>query len=189
MKAPTEEPVNPSYDYVNSILRYDPETGILTWRERPREHFATVGVWKRWNTRYSGTEAGALREDRNTFYRKINIDGRFYKAHRLAYLLFWGVWPKKDIDHVDGDGLNNRWDNLRDVSHEENHRNARKKSNNTSGVNGVCWHKARKKWHTRIQVDGRNVCLGYFHTLEEAAAARLAANEQYNYTKRHGVAS
>jgi hypothetical protein len=189
MKAPTDEPVNPSYDYVNSILRYDPETGVLTWRERPREHFATVQVWSAWNARLAGTEAGYAERDQRTFYRRVKINGRLYFAHRLTFLLFWGAWPEEGIDHIDGDGLNNRWDNLRSVSHQENLRNARQRLDNTSGVNGVCWNKRARKWRAEIMVDGRRLHLGLFRTLEEAAAARLVANEQYNYTKRHGVAS
>jgi hypothetical protein len=189
MKAPTDKPVNLSFDYVNSILRYDPETGVLTWRERQREHFATVRAWNAWNTKYSGTEAGKVDEGRNTFYCRVKIGGHRHQAHRLCYLLFWGVWPEQHIDHIDGDGLNNRWDNLRDVPNQKNLRNAQQRSDNTSGVTGVSWHKTRKKWRADIKVDGRCVYLGLFDTLEEAAAARLAANEQYNYTKRHGVAS
>jgi hypothetical protein len=119
----------------------------------------------------------------------VAINDRRYLAHRLAYLLFWGIWPEAGIDHIDGDGLNNRWGNLRSVSNQENQRNARQYLTNTSGVNGVYWAGDKGKWRVRIKVDGRYIHLGLFDTLEEAAAARLVANEQYNYTKRHGVAS
>jgi len=177
------------YDYVNSCLNYDPATGSLTWKERPREHFATERAWKTWNLRFAGREAGAKYAERRTHYRKIKINNRDYLAHRLAFLLFWGCWPTDQIDHLDGNGLNNRWDNLREATSQENNRNKRRRRNNTSGVNGVYWHRGRRKWCSRIKLDGRYVHLGYFDTLEEAAAARLASNETHGFTGRHGEAA
>lgn len=79
-------------------------------------------------------------------------------------------------DHRDGDGLNNRRSNLRQATHAENMRNCRKASNNTSGIKGVCWSTWAMKWRARIKVDGRNRHLGYFTTIEAAAAAYAEAS-------------
>ena len=80
-----------------------------------------------------------------------------------------------EVDHINRDKLDNRWSNLRPVSHTLNQRNHGGHQTNTSGVNGVCWHKHRNKWQAHIWVDGKNKHLGYFDCIEEAAAARKQA--------------
>ena len=75
-----------------------------------------------------------------------------------------------DVDHINGDGLDNRRENLRVCTHAENMRNSGKNRRNTSGYKGVYWHKQRQKWHARIRVgDGRCLNLGLFDAAEEAA--------------------
>ena len=75
------------------------------------------------------------------------------------------------VDHINGDGLDNRRDNLRVASPSENSRNQRRKSSNKSGFKGVCWHKYTKKWTARITVEGKQKSLGYFDTPEDAYEA------------------
>ena len=79
------------------------------------------------------------------------------------------------IDHIDGDGSNNRLSNLRLATHTENMRNIGKASRNTSGFKGVSWHKQRQKWTVRAKAGGKNLYLGLFDTAAEAAAAYDAA--------------
>jgi hypothetical protein len=177
----------PDFEYVSSVLHYDSDTGILTWKRRPEEHFKSKGVCSSQNTQHFGKEAGCARRSNRTVYRTVKIDGRQYQAHRLAYLLYTGAQPEGAIDHIDGNGLNNRASNLRDVTCGENTRNARRRRDNTSGVNGVVWRKDLQKWRAVIRVEGRYQHLGHFDTIEEAAAARAAANELYGYTERHGL--
>jgi hypothetical protein len=82
------------------LLRYDPETGLLYWKQSRGRVSA-------------GSVAGnRVKRDKNE-YIEIRVYGRLYKAHQIAWLIHTGVYPPKIIDHEDGDGTNNRWKNLR----------------------------------------------------------------------------
>ena len=147
-----------THERLKELLHYDPATGVLTWRVRSR------------NTRV-GDIAGRLL---NGGYRSIGIDRRAYQAHRLAWLWMTGEWPKGDIDHIDGDPLNNRFENLRDVSHGINQQNQnRAHSNNKTGFLGVS--PRGRKFRAVINVDGKHMHIGLFNTPELAYAAYLAA--------------
>lgn len=161
---------------VSELLRYDPETGKIFWK---------VGVGRKIK---AGVEAGTLmRRDCNT-YRRIMIDGKLYRTHRIAWLLHFGVWPDNQIDHRDGDGLNNRIENMRDATNQENRKNQRMYRNNTSGVTGVTWDKLKGKWRSAIYVSGKRKCLGYFDDKEKAAIAYRKTADKLGYTERHGLA-
>ena len=94
--------------------------------------------------------------------------------------------PVDQVDHIDGNGLNNRWNNLREVSSQENNMNMRLSSNNTSGVTGVCWATRDKRWIANIKVNRKNKCLGYFTDFNEAVAARKAAEIEHGFHCNHG---
>lgn len=110
-------------------------------------------------------------------------------AHRLAWLYVTGVWPEHQIDHIDGDGLNNRWDNLREVTNQENQQNRKRMSRNTSGVIGVSFDKGMQKWSARIKAAGKYQYLGCYDKLEDAAKARKDAEEKYGFHKSYGIQS
>lgn len=105
-----------------------------------------------------------------------------YLAHRV-WLLKTGKWPKGEIDHINGNTFDNRFENLREVTNQENtwnqrphtHRNGNKV---TSDYQGVYWHKRHKKWHAQIRLDRIHIYLGYFD--EEIQAA-----ERYGQAKYH----
>ena len=102
----------------------------------------------------------------------IGIDGVLYKAHSLVWFYFNGTWPTKVIDHINGDTLDNRIENLRDVSHQQNSWNLQKaKCNSKSGYLGVDWKPDRKKWRAQIRINGAKKLLGYFDAVEDASAA------------------
>ena len=124
--------------------------------------------------------------DNSVGYRKIKIKSVRYYAHRLVWLYHFGKWPSDQIDHIDGDKLNNKIDNLRVVTNQENQKNAKLPSTNTSGVMGVCVHNQTQKWRAQIQDDGKNKFLGLFDNFEEAVAARQAAERKYNFHPNHG---
>ena len=93
--------------------------------------------------------------------------------HRVIWELIHGPIPGGfDIDHVDRDGLNNRGDNLRLATPQQQNCNRGKQSNNTSGLVGVSWDKHKGRWHARAQLNGRKKHLGYFHSAIEASLAR-----------------
>lgn len=149
-------------EYVRAILHYNPETGVFTWRER-------AGMRPQWNARYAGKSSGNLSKKDKCW--RIDIDDVAYLAHRLAWLYVTGEWPKDKIDHRDTNASNNRFKNLREATQAENACNTRRRSDNTSGLKSVGWHKQCSKWRARITKDGKEFHLGLFNNIEEAAAA------------------
>ena len=155
-------------------LKYDPDTGEFTW---------LVG---RRGTAKAGTIAGGISTARGKKYRLIMVDGTRYRAHHLAWLFAHGVMPTNELDHINGDGLDNRISNLRLVSHKENAKNQKKPSNNTSGVVGVYFSKAENKWKAMICVDYKPIWLGTFVEKSEAIKARKEAELEHGFHKNHG---
>lgn len=169
-------------EYVRSLFDYDPETGILTWKERPLSHFSTRRAWNSTNSRCAGKVAGRL--DSNG-YVEVGIDGKIYKAHRVIWIIQTGEWPD-EIDHDDGVRDNNRFKNLKNGSHGGNMLNKSKRRDNQSGICGVGWHKKDCRWIAHIKVSGKQIRLGGFVNMEDAIAARRAAEAQYGFGKTHG---
>ena len=148
---------------LRELLNYDPETGLFTWRVTRR------------GTARVGSQAGNVRPPK--MYRYICVEGRHYKAGRLAWFYVYGAWPSQQIDHADGDRLNDAIKNLRDCSNAENSQNRGMRSDNTSGYPGVTWNKARRKWQAQVKADGANHNAGLF-------ADRAVAFEAYLCKKR-----
>ena len=155
-------------EYVRSILYYDPATGILTWRHRS-------DVPASWNTRYAGKPAGSLLHIKNNTYVTIRIRGKLYLAHRLIWLYVTGAWPARGLDHEDGDGLHNRFPNLREATQSQNGGNRGAQSNNASGYKGVHWEQRTRKFVAQIQANRQYRFLGRFSSPEEAHAAYTAS--------------
>ncbi len=151
-------------EQLRSILNYDPETGIFTWKVRTS---ASVKA---------GDVAGCPGVNG---YLRISVQSRLYQAHRLAWLYVYGVWPKDQIDHINRNRSDNRRANLREVTHKQNQQNKSKPSSNTSGHPGVYWCRRRSKWRAKIEHNYKQVHLGYFTDIEEALAARKAAEKLY----------
>lgn len=169
---------------IRECLEYDPESGVLTWKQRPRSHFNTDFAWKGCNSRYPGTEAGTEAAHRHTRYRFVGVQGIRIKSHRIAWALYYGRWPNGLIDHIDGDGCNNSISNLRDVSNQENLRNRRgPQVNGTSGELGVSFNKRTGKYEAHISTNSKKKYLGLFSTLLEAKNARSEAERKYWRTK------
>lgn len=153
-----------SFELLDRALRYEPETGLLYWKT------------DRGSNRLKGKIAGHL--DSNG-YVVIGVNYRLYKAHRIAWVLFYGGPPENEIDHKDGNSANNKISKIRDVPHSTNLLNAKLQLNNTSGIKGVSFDKKSLKWRARIQTGNqisRN--LGFFASKQEAITARRAAEFQ-----------
>ena len=143
---------------LKELLSYDPETGEFRW-------LVSKG------TAVKGSVAGSRNSDG---YICIQVAGRSYRAHRLAWLYVCGVWPIKDLDHIDRDRTNNLIENLREATRTENNCNVGLQSNNTTGFKGVSFHKANVKYLARANLNGKSIYLGLFPTAELASAAYQA---------------
>ena len=171
----------PDPKLLRKLLRYDPETGKLYWKERSLAHFRNSRDQKIWNTRFAGSEA--LYSDIYG-YRQGRILGRSYRAHRVIWAIAYGKWPDGEIDHVNGDRSDNRISNLRSVTRSANSKNLKRPVNNTSGFIGVS--RSGKKWRAHIKVTGRYVHIGTFDTKELAVKARSEAERRQGFHANHG---
>ena len=167
----------PEIGFVRECLNYDPDTGAFTWRSRPRHHFVSDrGEWQ-WNPKHAGRVAGAKH---NGAYGKVYWTIRLARvpilAHRLAWLLVHGdPWPH-EIDHIDGDPLNNRIANLRLATRSQQSANSRRQAQGTqTGVKGVTPNPSSNGYDARITVSGKTHYIGHFRTIEDAAEARRKA--------------
>ena len=174
----------PSQEILASLLIYDAKTGLLFWRERPRSMFKRDKDWTRWNGQYAGLEA--LSADTGTWHKKGTIFSIRYKAHRIVWKLIKGTDPLF-IDHINGDPADNRIENLRSVSHRENHLNQKLHNTNTSGTSGVYWFKPQQKWMAKINTGVGTDFLGYFAKKEDAIAARKQAERRLGYHENHAT--
>lgn len=119
-------------------------------------------------------------------YLSSRVGGKNIYAHQAAWVIIHSSWPSGDIDHINGDRADNCILNLRDVTRSENSKNAKKSSANTSGVTGVVWHKGASKWASQIMVSGKNIYLGLFDDIHEAATARRSAEREFGFHENHG---
>lgn len=142
---------------LKEILRYNPETGEFFW------------VSTNSKKRLVGKPAGHL--CKTWGYHVIGVDYRIYRAHRLAWLYVYGVWPDEEIDHINRDRSDNRIENLRLADRNLNCHNRTTK--------GASFDSRRGKWYARITDKGVTKWLGEFGTEEEAQNAYFREKEQY----------
>jgi hypothetical protein len=171
----TPQPL-PTPEELRQLLRYEPETGKLFWRERPRDFFGSAHACNAWNARYAMKEA--LCALNNHGYLKGKVFYRTVSAHRAAWAIHYGQWPDLVIDHINGIPTDNRIENLRLATVAQNGANSVKPSHNTSGFKGVYWCKTWKKWKSAIKVAGKRRNLGTFTTREDAYAAYCKASAE-----------
>jgi hypothetical protein len=145
---------------MDEIFNIDLVTGLITWKKTT--HLTRIGKEVGWAHQSKGLGSGY------TFYRSVEIKNRAYPIHRLILFYSSGDWIDR-IDHIDGNGLNNRLDNLRPCTRSENAANMKKPCTNTSGVKGVSW--CGGKWKAQICLNQKVLCIGSFDLLEDAALA------------------
>lgn len=157
---------------LKELLFYNHETGVFFHRTR------------RTGVPHAGSKAGCINESRGISYERIKIDGKAYKSHRLAWLYVYGELPEGEVDHINGNTLDNRIANLRDVTRRENCMNKTKRADNSSGVTGVS--KQNGKWVARISHNKKRILIGSFDSLEAAKESRKEAEVKYGYHSNHG---
>ena len=145
---------------LDEVLDYDPESGIFRWKVRMSSRAA------------AGQIAGTICQNG---YRSIQIDRQMLHAPHLAWWKYYRVFPRREVDHRDGDKLNDRILNLRLADRARQRHNSSKSTANTSGYKGVTWDKRRRVWVGQIQVRGKHVHLGQFPNAISAATAYDAA--------------
>lgn len=166
----------PSVEYLRRRLAL--VDGALVWRDRPVSDFQKLRIALTWRTRFAGKKAGGAK---GRGYEMVRIDGVAYQSHRVAYAIIHGSDPgEMYVDHRDGRRGDNGGANLRTATNTENVRHRTKLGvNNTSGVLGVYWSKAARKWCARIKVAREDIHLGLFVGIADAAAARRQAEKEH----------
>lgn len=161
---------------LKELMTYNQETGEFFWSvNRGSAKAGSVAGYK-FNV-YPGRS-----------YIRIKVDGLNLYAHRLAYMYMTGEYPENEIDHIDGDGSNNKWANLRHVTPSLNQRNRRLQNNNKSGFCGVMEpREIHNKWTAFVRHKGKTKILGYFDKKEDAIKARLNHNKNNEFHINHGM--
>jgi hypothetical protein len=168
MQIMTPRPLPPR-DYLAECFAYDPETGVLARKERPRWHFGSDKAWQA-----ARGKSGRVCNRRSKGYIVVSLDDRWsIKAHRIIWKLMTGEEPPPQLDHRDRDRADNRWIQLREATKSQNRANS-KLQNEFRGA--YRQSKARQKpWCSQIRKDGKLHYRGMFATQEEAARAYEAA--------------
>jgi len=174
--------------FLKETLTYS-EDGNFYWKvDRPVEHFATLRGYRVYMALYAGKFAGKvavnevymegrkpLRDAREILF-SYKGEKKKFPTHKLVYLYHHGYIPDI-IDHINGDYLDNRLENLQELNLQLNTSKASMFSHNSSGYRGVRYRKRDNKWIVNIKVDGKGYYVGQYKDLEYAA-------EVYNYVSK-----
>lgn len=148
-----------TYDELHKRFLYIPNFGI---------------IWDKENSVIAGTI-------NSHGYLIISINGKNYPAHRIAYCMHYGYFPKCILDHINRNKTDNRIENLREASASCNARNRKLSVRNNSGVSGVSWSMVDQIWKATIGVDNKNVFIGQFKFFFNAVRARHYAERLFYY--------
>ena len=157
-------------DRLKQVIEYNSTTGVFRWLRIP-ENRAVAGKYAAVSKDHYG-------------YGNIVVDGRSYKAHRLAWLYVYGAHPTNEIDHVNRDAGDNRIVNLREATRKQNMENLSIRQDNQSLEKGVGYVKLTGKYRARIRHNGSTLVLGTFSTLGEASDAYSRASQEL-FTHRY----
>ena len=160
--------IYPELDVILDRLSYDKNTGLFT-RKTATGKIKKAGCYDK------------------TGYVKIHLNGVNYLGHRLAWAIHYNEEPPEAIDHIDHNRHNNKIDNLRKCTHQENLCNQNLSKTSTSGYTGVSFRKDRGKYQAYINVKGKKYTLGSFIDIKDAIIARKEANIIYGFHENHGM--
>ncbi len=152
--------------FLADCLNYNSNTGVISWKVRPREHFKTDGVWKIINSRNAGKDAGSPAANG---YLTIRVSGKLLYAHRVAWMLATGdeIPPGYMVDHWNGNKADNRLVNLRLATRSQNNCNQAQRSYRDL-PKGVHYDKRRGKFLASVRLDGKQYFCGRYATVAEA---------------------
>ncbi len=170
-------------EVLQELLDYNPETGELRWKERDRKWFKSDRAMNALNASIAGKPA--LDCTMANGYKCGSVLRHLMLAHRVIMCWYHGSYPP-EVDHADGDRSNNRIENLESASSRTNSQNISLPSNNKSGTIGVSWDNRVGRWTARIRAQDKYHFLGNFHELDDAVAARKAAEDVFSFHPNHG---
>jgi len=145
-------------EFIRKWWRYDPQTGLVLWRAKAPK-----------SRRVAGDVVGFISSQG---YRVARVKRKEIKLHRVAWFLHYGEWPALQVDHINRDRADNRIENLRLATNQENARNK-----GQSGLRRPSWN--RKKWEARITHNYKTIPLGSYDCFAHALRARRAAEAKY----------
>lgn len=165
----------PDLNYLKECFEIDASLpcGLRWVSKRPHFHFKNESTCKRWNTNNSNKPSGCILG--NGYYYS-RLDKIRYPNHRVIFAIYNNIidFQDKQIDHIDGNVLNNSPQNLRLVTASQNQFNRKKQKNNSTGHKNISFVKRLNKYRCAMQVDGKDIYIGLFNTIEEATINRDA---------------
>lgn len=119
-------------------------------------------------------------------YKIVTFNSKSYRLHRLIWIYVFGHIPENFyIDHINGNKIDNRLENLRLATNSQNQQNRPAPKNSTSGYRGITWHKQAKKWMARICCNKKRITIGFFDTAEQAYAAyKIEVKKLFSHSDR-----
>ena len=166
-------------DQIKSLFRYSHENGVLYWKRRPESSFKTLQAARAWNSRYSNKPAGH-KDERGCI--RVLFNKKYYKAHRIIWVIVHGKFPAQQIDHINGNPSDNRISNIRMSTQTENMRNRRLDALNKTGIPGVRWVEKDKAFCVYIS----NTYVKSFKCFLDACCARKSKENEFGYHPNHG---
>lgn len=158
---------------IRQLFNYDADTGILSWRVKYRGNSP-------------GDPVGRIKTcSEGMQYLCIFLLGKERLAHRIIWAHQLGEWPIV-IDHINGNGLDNRWENIRSVTHHQNCLNMARNRGNKTGITGVHFHTKRREWRAKITYKGKTSFIGASKDLFEACCLRKSAENSLGFHPNHG---
>ena len=172
----------PSIAELHECLRLDAATGRLYWKARPRSHFTSDQTWAAINTRFAGREAFTAIQTDGYKHSTITIRGERHGllAHRVVFAMHRGSWPKRTVDHKNGDVTDNKPSNLRNATKRQQCLNKRTKRTRSSGSLKGAYQSPSGRFYAQIRANGVFHHLGSFDTEQQANAAYAAAATKLN---------
>ena len=158
----------PCITHEEALDRYSYSDGVVTYKK----HVS--------NCRPGSLVGYVMRMHNGSIYYRFKLHGKAYALHQLVWFLHQGVWPNQEIDHINGNTLDNRIENLRLCSRAENTKNRSLNANSKTGVSGV------KLIRGKYQVCVGGKYIGVFKEFEDAVKCRREAEKAYGYHENHG---